>query len=94
MTVFYEQHGFRILRHSRDSIEATVRIGKRYKYTFLGPCTFEEKTTEKYGRQCIIVVRMDKGRFPLLEQTDYEIEYPRIEILIPETIAYRMRLIK
>jgi len=90
----YEQHGLKILRHSRLGIEATVRIGKHYKYTFLGPCTFEEKTTAKYGRQCIIVVRMDKGKFPTLEQTDYEIEYPRIEILIPEGIAKSMRLIK
>ena len=92
--VIYEQHGFKILRQSKLSIEATVRIGKRYKYTFLGPCTFEEKTTAKYGRQCIIVVRMDKGKFPVLEQTDYEIEYPRIEILIPEAVAHRMRLIR
>jgi len=92
--VVYEQHGFKILRHSKDSIEATVRVGKRFKYTFLGPCTFEDKFTAKYGRQCIIVVRMDKGKFPTLEETDYEVEYPRIEILIPETIAKRMRLMK
>jgi len=37
---------------------------------------------------------MDKGKFPTLEETDYEIEYPRIEILVPETVAKSMRLIK
>lgn len=90
----YQQHGFKVLKDSGDSIEATVRVGRRYKYVFSGPCTFEEKITEKYGRQCIIVVRMDKDKFPVLEETDYEIEYPRIEILIPECIAKSMRLIK
>jgi hypothetical protein len=94
MTVVYEQHGFKILRDSRTELDATVRVGKRFKYLFQGRLTFEEKTTAKYGRQCIIVVHMDKGKFPFLEETDYEIEYPRIEILVPEIIAKSMRLIK
>lgn len=92
--VLYEQHGFKILRDSQFPLEATVRVGKRFKYVFLGKLTFEEKTTEKYGRQCVIVVRMDKGKFPTLQETDYEIEYPRIEICVPETVAKAMRLIK
>jgi len=89
----YEQHGFRILKDSRTKIEATARIGRRFKYTFLGKLTFEEKYTTKYGRQCIIVVHMGKGEFPVLEETDYEIEYPRIEICIPEVVAKHMRLL-
>jgi hypothetical protein len=90
----YEQHGFQVLKDSQVSIEATVRVGKRFKYTFLGPLTFEEKVTEKYGRQLILVVRMGKNNFPVLEQTDYLVEYPRIEILVPEVVARSMRLIK
>jgi len=94
MTVIYEQHGFKILRHSRVPIQATVRIGKNLKYVFEGPLTLEEKVTDRYGKQCIIVIRMDKDKFPTLEQTDYEIEYPRIEICVPEEAARRMKLLR
>ena len=89
----YEQHGFKVLKDSKTKIEATARIGKRFKYTFLGKLTFEEKYTVKYGRQCIIVVHMEKGEFPVLEETDYEIEYPRIEICVPEVVAKDMKLL-
>lgn len=89
----YEQHGFRILRDSKTSLDATVRIGRQYKYLFQGRLTFEEKVTEKYGRQCIICVHLPKGKFPVLEETEYMVEYPRIEILVPETVAKAMRLI-
>jgi hypothetical protein len=94
MTVIYEQHGFYILKDSKTNLDATVRVSRRYKYLFQGRLTFEEKTTEKYGRQVIISVHLPKGKFPILEETDYEVEYPRIEILIPETVAKSMRLIR
>ena len=92
--MIYEQHGFKILRDSKVDIDATVRVGKRFKYLFQARLTFEEKVTAKYGKQCIISVFLPMGEFPILEQTDYVIEYPRIEILVPETVARAMRLLK
>jgi len=91
--VYTNKHGFTILRDSKVPIEATVRINESEKYTFLGKCTVEEKITPKYGRQAIIVVRMDANNFPKLETTEYKIKYPRIEILLPEEPALTMRLL-
>jgi hypothetical protein len=93
MTV-YEQEGFRVFKDSKCDLDATVRIGKTYKYLYRGQLTFEEKFTERYGRQVIICVHLPKGKFPVLERTDYSIDYPRIEILVPEVVARSMRLIK
>jgi hypothetical protein len=92
--VLYEQHGFRVFKDSMTDLDATVRVGRKYKYLFQGRLTFEEKVTPKYGKQVIIAVHLPKGKLATLEETPYEVDYNRIEILVPEYVAKRMRLIK
>ena len=88
------EHGFEILKDSKSRIPATVRFSKEMKFNFLGRLTFEKKWTQRYGWECIISLWLPEGEYPQLEITDYSIKRGRIEILIPEVVARRMRLIR
>jgi len=95
MAKLVNEHGYEILKDSKTRIEATARFNEHDKFVYYGRCTFEKKTTMKYGTQVIISLWMDEGDYPKLEKRlDYSIKRGRIEICIPEVVARRMRLIR
>lgn len=88
------QHGFEVLKDSKECIEATARVSRNMKFTFVGRCTVEKKFTPKYGWQIVVSVWLGDGVFPQMELTSYQIDRGRIEICLPLKIAKSMKLIR
>jgi len=87
---------FGILAKTESPIDAVVRHSEKAKLDFPAIASVELGFSEKYGFQVILCAFGLEGKFPVLVQTDYQINRPRIEVAVPsaQTLSFLKQLHK
>jgi len=87
---------FGILAKTESPIDAVVRHSERAKLDFPAFASVELGFSQRYGYQVILCAFGLEGKFPVLVQTDYQINRPRIEVVVPsaQTLSFLKQLHK